>query len=90
MLDLVMCTFEASVRAPVHTRSGMTFSSILKHVQVISSDSRQVRKLLTDRRTDKPTDRPGAGNESLIMTKNTFQLLGFQFGGSYWHFFGTK
>ena len=22
--------------------------------------------------------------------KNTFQLLGFQFGGSYWHFFPAK
>ena len=74
----------------------MTFLCILKHFQVISSDFRQMRKNAqivyqpTDQQTDQPTDRPGAGNESLIMTKNTFQLLGFQFGGSYWHFFGTK
>ena len=51
----------------------MTFLSILKHVQVISSDSRQMRKnaQMCDRPTDRPTDRPGSGNESLIATKNS-------------------
>ena len=54
----------------------MTFLSILKHVQVISSDSRQMRKnaQIADRPTDRPTDRPGSGNELLIATKKWADL----------------
>ena len=54
--------------------------SILKHFQVISSDSRQMRKnaqIDTDRPTDRQTDRQTdgqtwSGNESLITTKNIY------------------
>ena len=54
----------------------MTFLSILKHVQVISSDSRQMRK--NAQIADRQTDRQGAGNESLIATKNLlFELTKF-------------
>ena len=46
----------------------MIFLSILKHFQVISSESRQMRK--NAQIADRPTDRPGLGNELLIATKN--------------------
>ena len=52
----------------------MTLLSILKHVQVISSDSRQMHKnaqIDTDGQTDQQTDgQTWSGNESLIATKN--------------------
>ena len=58
----------------------MTFLSILKHVQVISSDSRQMRKnaQIADRQTDRQTDRPTDTQDRPIkVTTCDLQFFGY-------------
>ena len=56
----------------------MTFLSILKDVQVISSDSRQMRKNvpIADRQTDRPADRPTTALLGLTLARVAKTIFG--------------